>query len=92
MKVMRRIMSHSTVEREAPMLRLVTEQFDTQVARPPRSPGGIVREAFAVRVPLVDMGEAEVRGMKVVRRVLRLGVVAGMMATAWQAGILIGAL
>jgi hypothetical protein len=91
MKVMRSL-NISTRRDDAPQLRLVTEQVATQVARPPRNPGGVVREAFAVRIPLVDMGEAEVRGMKVVRRMLRAGVLVGMMATAWQAGILIGAL
>ena len=92
MKVMRGVMRHSTVEREAPRLRLVTDTIDTRVVRPPRSPGGIVRSPMAVAVPLRDMGEAEVRGMKVVRRLLRLGVMVGMMATAWQAGLVIGAL
>ncbi len=91
MKVMRSL-NISARRNDAPQLRLVTEQVETQVARPPRNPGGVVREAFAVRIPLVDMGEAEVRGMKVVRRMLRAGVLVGMMATAWQAGILIGAL
>lgn len=96
---------------EGPQLRLVnTEQVDTQVTRPPRSPGGVVRIPVAVPVASISRGEqlekrvqrmpsgpilmfeAEERGMKVVRRVLRAGVLVGMLATAWQAGVLLGAL
>ena len=72
------------------MLRLVRQQVYAQAATTARLD---LRPASPLAsAAMMSMTEAEPRGLKTFRRVVRLGVVVGMLATAWQIGAVIGAL
>ncbi len=77
---------------ETQTIRLVPTEPVANARRGIRIPA-IADKPRAPRVPvMIDLGEAEPKAMFVVRRVLRSGVVLGMLAMAWQAGAVIGRL
>jgi hypothetical protein len=75
---------------ETQTIRLMPTEFHANARRGVRVAAPATPRAPRVAPAMIDLGEAELRGLHLVRRVLRSGLVLGMLGAAWQAGVVIG--
>jgi hypothetical protein len=75
------------------MLRLIqADRHEPAERRPARRVSGPRLVPIEVPSPRFRVTEEEPHGLRVARRALRLGVVAGSLMAAWQIGMIVGAL